>query len=465
MNTVEPAGILIDMLSNSRAFLPAASFESPKHSCVSHTMKHLLPRLLFPAAVLTICSFALATDEIPGSPQQRPVALINATIHPVVGDDIDNGTIVFVDGRITAIGQQVKVPKKAEVLDLQGQHVYPGLMEAHSQIGLREISAVRASRDNAETGSLNPNVKANVSVNPDSEVIPVTRANGVLIAVSAPSGGRISGLAAVMQLDGWTYEDMTLQENAALVINWPSPPSSGESPGLKVLRRMFTESRAYLAARAVEGSEQRFDIRYEAMAPVLAGDVPVMVAADDAREIQAAVAFSVEQEIRLIIFGGQDAAHCAALLKKHDVPVVINSIHRRPRRRHEAYDSAYTLPVRLREAGVRFCISGSDRASTWNTRNLAYHAGTAVAHGLSRQDALKSVTLFPAQIMGVADRVGSLEPGKDATLMVTTGDPLETNTQITAAYIQGRAVQLTSRHTRLYEKYQQKYLQQSSSKP
>lgn len=405
----------------------------------------------------------LATDEVPGPPQQRPVALTNGFIHPVVGPTIAGGTIVFADGRITEIGEGITPPENAEQIDLNGRHVYPGLIEAHSQLGLKEISAVRATRDYAETGSLNPNVKAGVSVNPDSEAIPVTRANGVLIAVSAPSGGRISGLASVMQLDGWTYEDMTLQQNAALVVNWPSPPLSGESPGLQILRRVFNDARAYRRARAAENSKQRFDIRFESLIPVLDGLVPVMALAQDAREIQAAVSFAEEQDIRLIIFGGHDAEHCAELLKKHDVPVVIDSTHRRPSRRHEAYDSAYTLPARLCAAGVRFCISGSGRNDTWNSRNLPYHAATAAAHGLSRDEALKSVTLYPAQILGIDDRVGSLEVGKQATLMITTGDPLETTTHMTDAFVQGRRVQLTSRHTRLYDKYRQKYEQLNQS--
>ncbi|MCP4505591.1 MAG: hypothetical protein GY826_04260, partial [Fuerstiella sp.] len=181
-------------------------------------------------------STARAGDEIPGAPQTRPIALTNCHVHPIVGPGIKKGTVVFENGRITAIGRDVPLTKNTEVIDLDGQHVYPSLIEAYSQIGLREISAVRASRDNAETGSINPNVRANVSVNPDSEVIPVTRANGVLIAVSAPSGGRVSGVASVMQLDGWTYEDMTLKAAAGMVVNWPTPPSTGGSSGLKVLR-------------------------------------------------------------------------------------------------------------------------------------------------------------------------------------------------------------------------------------
>lgn len=402
---------------------------------------------------------AAASDEVPGAAQQRPIALTHATLHPVSSRVIEDGTLVFDRGRIVAIGKKVKVPRDAQVIDLQQQHVYPSLIESHSQIGLKEIASVRATRDYSETGSLNPNVKAATAVNPDSEVIPVTRANGVLLALSAPSGGRISGFAAVLQLDGWTSEDITLQQHAALIIDWPSPPSSGESPGLQILRRTFRQARAYQKAREADTGEQPFDIRLQALLPVLERRVPVMVQANDAREIQAAVAFANEEKIRLIIFGGHDAEQCTAILKQAGVPVVINATHRSPRRRHEAYDTPYTLPQRLRKAGIPFCISGSDRASTWNSRNLPYHAATAVAYGLSPEDALRSVTLSAAEILGVADRVGSLDVGKDATLIVTNGDPLETTTSVQRAWIQGRRVQLSSRHTRLHDKYNQKYRQ------
>lgn len=403
---------------------------------------------------------ASATDEVPGRAQEKPVALVNAVIHPVTSPIVE-GTLLFRDGKVSALGKKVRVPDDAVIIDLRGRHVYPGMVEAHSQLGLKEISAVRASRDDRETGSLNPNVQANVAVNPDSEAIPVTRANGILTTLSAPSGGRISGFGSVMNLDGWTYEDMTVRARAALIVDWPSPPSSGESPGLKILRRVFTEARAYRRARSVPNSTQRHDIRYEAMFDVLDGSVPVMALAHDVREIQAAVSFSVEQNIRLIIFGGHDAVLCSALLKEHDIPVVVDSVHRTPRRRYEAYDYAYTLPDRLRRAGIRFCISGSETNSTWNARNLPYHAAMAVAHGLPMEDAIRAVTISPAEIMGVADQVGSLEPGKDATLIVTDGNPLEITSHVRRAWIRGRPVQLTSRHTRLNDKYRQKYRQKA----
>lgn len=426
-------------------------------------MKHLI-------ALLVPCSLAFtasASDEIPGPRQQLPIAITGATIHTVSGPVIDKADLVFAGGRIIAIGESgsVKIPDDAERIDGNGKHVYPGLFEAHSQIGLVEVKAVRASRDLSESGQMNPNVRAHISVNPDSEVIPVTRANGVLLALTSPSGGRIAGQASVIQLDGWTYEDMTLLPGAAMVVSWPTVPNRLEKDELKAdpvdsLRDFFDEGRSYLEARQGEASERKTDLKLESLQPVLERRMPLLVAANSLAVIQSAVAFSVEQNVRLIIIGGYDAPLCAELLNRHDVPVIVSAVYRLPRRRSDGFDDAYTLPERLRKAGIRFCISGSASSRVSNTRNLPYHAATAVAYGLPADEALKAITLYPSQILGVEKRVGSLERGKDATLIVTTGDPLETATRITQAWIRGRKVDLSSRHVRLYEKYREKYRQQ-----
>lgn len=429
-------------------------------------MTGLSARLLLLAVCLTVQP-AFASDQIPGAPQKKPVALVNGVLHTVSGPVIEAGTIVFDNGRITEMGPRMQPPPNADVIDLQGRHVYPGMIESHSQLGLTELSSTRATIDTSETGLLNPNVTAATAVNPDSELIPVTRANGVLVALSAPSGGLVSGKASLLQLDGWTSVDMTLQRESGLVINWPAafrssffgPPGAGEAGGSQVqeLRNLFTDARAWAKARTASPETQRYDIRLASMQPVLAGKVPLIVAADEAEEIQAAVAFGVEQKLQVIIFGGYDAESCAELLRRYQVPVIVSAVHRDPRNDHDDYDAAYTLPERLRKAGIRFCISGSARSETWNTRNLPYQAATAAAYGLPRDEALKSVTLYPAQILGVADRLGSLEPGRDATIFVSTGDPLETDSQVTHAWIQGRVVDLSSRHTQLAGKYGEKF--------
>lgn len=430
--------------------------------------------LLLSNRLVAALSAAQGTDEVPGAPQSRPIAMIGGTVHPVSGPEIPNGIVLFDAGRIVAVGTDVAIPPTAERLDVSGKHVYPGLFESHSRLGLTEWASVRAMNDFAETGDINPNVTAGVAVNPESSLIPVTRANGVLLALSAPAGGLISGCSTVLQLDGWTNEELALLPVAGLQVSWPSisPPlrlpgvDSGARPGgggdanaaLQRLRQFFDQARAYIAAVDSEQVEQAFDLRLEAMRPVLDRSIPMVVAADSLGQIESAVAFAVEQNVRLVIFGGYDAPHAAELLKQHQISVIVSGVHRMPLR-DDAYDGAYTLPERLRAAGIDFCISGSARSETYNARNLAYHAATAVAYGLPADKALESITLAPARIFGLQDRVGSLDPGKDATLIVTDGDPLETTTQVEQAFIQGRSVQLTSLHTRLRDKYLEKYRQ------
>jgi len=257
---------------------------------------------------------------------------------------------------------------------------------------------------------------------------------------------------------------MTLRSGAAMAVSWPTVPNQLEAKDAKKdpvasLRDFFDESRAYLEARADDASSQKSDLKLESLRPVLERKMPLLVAANSLAVIQSAVSFASEQKVRLIIVGGYDAPLCAGLLKKNNVPVIVSAVYRLPRRRSDGFDVAYTLPARLRDAGIQFCISGSGSSRVSNTRNLPYHAATAVAYGLPADEALKAITLYPAQILGVSKRVGSLERGKNATLIMTTGDPLETSTQVTSAWIQGRAVDLSSRHTQLYEKYREKYRQ------
>ena len=417
----------------------------------------------------TTVRFALAHPEVPGPPQKGPVALVGATIHPVSGPVIEKGTIVFDGGKLTAIGAEATVPEGAEKLDVAGKHVYPGLFDALTDMGLVEINSIRATDDFRETGQLNPNVRAIVAVNPDSELIPVARSNGVLLTLTAPSGSLMPGRSAVIQLDGWTWEDMALVPDAALHIDWPQPPRPqrpGRQPDLpqgprpdqapERLRNILNDARAYKTARAADEKFPR-DARWESLQDVLAGKLPVVVHSDDVRQITAAVAFCQQEKLKLIIAGGYDAPRCASLLKQHDIPVIVGGVYRLPRRRGDDYDAAFTLPARLKEEGIRFCISSQDRHGASSVRNLPYHAATAVAYGLAEDEALKAITLYPAQIMGIADRVGSLEVGKHATLFVATGDPLDTPTQVEAAWIGGRKVELNDRHKRLYRKYEEKY--------
>ncbi len=425
------------------------------------------------ALLLSAASFAVAADTIPATVQNGPVAITGATIHTVSGKVIPSGTVVFQGGKIIAVGRDVAAPKGATVIDAKGKHVYPSLIDSFSNMGLVEINAVRATRDDAEVGEINPNAKAQVAVNPDSEIIPVTRSNGVLLAHSVPSSGVISGQSALLQLDGWTWEDLTLKSPIAMHVQWPnmSPVEAWweeksnkeqieqRDKQLEKIQKAFDDARAYQKARAAKGSDHPHDSRWEAMLPVLAGELPLLISADEVQQIQSAVAFAAQQKVKIVLYGGYDVPLCAELLKKHDVPVIVSSVYRLPHRRHDDYDAAYTLPERLRRAGVKYCIAGGARFGASNVRNLPYHAGAAVAFGLPHDEALKSITLYPAEILGVADRVGSLEVGKDATLFIADGDPLEAATHVETAFVQGRKLDLDDKHKRLWRKYQRRYEQ------
>ncbi len=418
-----------------------------------------------------------SSDEIPGAPQKTPILIEGATIHPVSSKSFI-GSLLFDKGRIVALGKEVKAPEGTKKIDASGKHVFPGFFDAWSQIGLTEINAVRASRDQSETGSINPNVKALVAVNPDSELIPVARANGILLVLTSPSGGLVSGLASTIQLDGWTWEDMTVSADSGLYVNWPAvaPASAwlvkgparkqvqGRQKRLQELNDLFESARAYATARTARGVDQPVDARLEALLPVLRGELPVIARAESIQTIQSAVTFAGRHGLRLIIHGGHDAPLCAALLKKHRIPVILRSVYRLPRRRSEAYDNRYTLPRRLQDAGIDFAISAGPTEETGHIRNLPYHAAMAAAFGLPPEKALEAITLAPARILGVAERVGSLEDGKDATLFISNGHMFEISSNVEQAFIQGREVDLSSRHTRLWRKYGEKYRRQREDK-
>lgn len=432
-------------------------------------MNNLMQRGIALALCVSLVAVAAANDQIPGAPQRRPIAIVGATIHPVDGDPIANGTLVFAEGRIVALGKAAKIPAKAKRVDAEGKHLYPGLFSAHTDLGLREINSVRATLDARETGRRNPNVRAWVAVNPDSELIPVSRSNGVLTALVAPAGSWLRGQAAVMHLDGWTPQEMLVRGPAGLVVDWEAIDPRGDESEKRAAQRearlqelddLLDQVRRYRGIRQAEPERGIFDVRLEALIPVVEGTLPVIADADRLSAIESAVSYAVANDLQLIILGGYDAGACAGLLKRHEIPVIVAGTHRLPRRRHEPYDHAYTLPARLQAAGVRFCIA-SERpggpSGTANVRNLPYHAATAVAFGLSPQQALRAITLAPAEILGVAEQTGSLTIGKAATLIVTDGDILQTETAVEQAWIAGRKVDLDNRHKQLYRKYQQKY--------
>lgn len=409
-------------------------------------------------------------------PQSQPVVITGATIHTVSGDTLDNASILFDQGVITHLGTNINTPANALTIDATGQHIYPGLIASVTQLGLTEIGAVRATRDLNEVGQFTPEVRAAIAINPDSTLIPVTRSGGVLIAGVLPTGGRVAGRAAIIRLDGWTWQDMAIADDAALVVSypqvrprtdwWQTNPIKKQQKridtNLDELEAFFEQARAALAkADTLDADDAMIarDNRYEAMRPYLRADnpKPVLVHAQDIDQITAAVEFADRFSLRLIIVGGRDAPLVADLLIDRNIPVIITGVQGFPKRPDAPYDEPYTLARRLDDLGVTWCIANSDDAS--NTRNLANDAARAVAYGLDRDAAIRSITLAPARILGIDDRYGSLQVGKSATLIITDGDPLEPATRVLDAYIDGRRIDLSNKQTKLRDKYRAKYQQ------
>jgi imidazolonepropionase-like amidohydrolase len=398
-------------------------------------------------------------------PQSEPVAIQGATIHTVTNGVIENGTILFNDGLITAVGANVDIPAGTRIVDGTGKHIYPGLIDAYTTVGISEIGAVGVSNDVNELGDFNPNVRADVAVNAESRHIGTSRSAGVLVAFSTPGGGLVSGMSSALSLEGWSWEEMSLESAAALNVNWPNPnprrfrgfggfrPQEEEDPPtyeeqVQDLKAFFGEARAYRDAVAA-GEELRTDSRYAAMMPVFDREIPVVVAADGAAQINDAVTWALEEDLRVVIRGGQDAIHVADRLVANDIPVILTSTMAAPGRAYEGYDGAY--------AGVRFAISGG--SGSLYTNRLPWEAGVAVAFGLPEDEALKAVTINAAEFMGIDDRVGSLEPGKQATFLITTGTPLDMTNDIEQSYIQGREIDMMDIQKFFFEKYMTKVMQ------
>ena len=409
-------------------------------------------------------------------PPRGTFVIRNAHIVTVSGADIDNGSIVIRDGKIEAVGTSVNVPAGAQSIDGHGLSVYPGMIDAGTSMGLVEVpQGASGTVDTSEVGEFNPNSRAIIAVNPHSAHIGVARVEGITNVVSAPTGGLISGQATLINLLGTSPKEMAVVPNAALVINYPrlgggggggfggfqpqvnlaDALTAGERQ-LEQIRKMLRDGEAYGRARdayAKDSSLPRPDINVvlEALVPYVRGQQPVIFRADREAEIRGAIKFAEEMKLKPIILGGDDAWKVASLLKEKNVPVILTGIFGLPGREDDPYDVLYESASKLQQAGVRFCISSGDPGA--EARNLPMYAGMASAYGLSKADALKAVTLYPAQIMNVADRLGSIEVGKMANLVVTDGDLLEIRTHIHYLFIDGRKVQLTSRHTELNDAF------------
>lgn len=430
-------------------------------------------RLLVAGCWLLMASSVVAQSVIINNPGKKgTVAIRNATIYPVTSAPIANGTIVFSNGVITAVGANVAIPAGATVIDGSGLSVYPGLIDSGTQVGLTEIDSVSGTVDTSELGDLNPNARASVAINPHSNLIPVTRVNGVTNVLTVPEGGIISGQSALIQLSGWTPAEMVVKDPVGMHIRFPRLRSAPfvEVPqeedaekeqrkaytrDLDKLRDIFRDAQAYgkaASARAADRNTRRFDrdVLLEALVPVVEGREPIIVEANLARDIRAALTFADELKLKMILAGGADVVAVMPELKKRDIPVLLGPILALPPREDDPYDFLFTNAAALNAAGVRFAIRTTE---AHNTRSLPYHAATCAAFGLPKDVALKAITIYPAEIFGVADKIGSLDVGKVANVIVTDGDPLEIRTNVRRVFIGGEEMPLDSLHTLLYEKF------------
>jgi len=426
------------------------------------------------AAVSTVSLGAFAQSQPPSV-----VALTHAKVFTLAGSPIEDGTVVIRDGKIVAVGASVEVPAGAQVIDAKGLQIYPGLFDPITQMGLSEISAVNATVDTTETGPYNPDVVAATAVSPSSEHIGVTRASGITEVLAVPdsggfdsggSRGLIGGQASAIHLAGWTIDEMTIKKSVAMVISWPQMETrSFDFATFSIKNKPFSEAkqdyekqvneladyldraRHYAQAMGHGGpADYQRDLKLEALAPAVRGQLPVLIFADRSRDIRNAVEFCDKQKLKMILAGGEQAYRVKDLLRSKGISVILRPTLTLPPEEDDAYDRLLSQPAELAAAGVKIAFGSFDNSFA---RRLGQQAANAVAYGLPYDEALKAVTVYPAEIFGISDQVGTLETGKLANIIVTNGDPLELTTEVKYLFIKGQSTSLDNRHLRLYEKY------------
>lgn len=421
--------------------------------------------LLLLLAATTNIFFAQSFDTL----QRKSILLTNAVVHVGNGTVYENGVLGFENGKITLVGDATTMrydqSKFAEIINCSGKHIYPGIIGLNTPLGLREIDAARATNDAAETGALNPNVRSIISYNADSKSIPTVRSNGILIAQVVPDGGIISGTSSVVELDAWNWQDAAYKTDNGMHVHWPNyfgydfidgnfqvTLNKNYSAEVQNLKTFFDEAKAYCTQQKHEVK----NLKFEAMRSVFSGETKLYMYAQRAKEMMSAVQFAAQYELTPVIIGAREAYLITDYLKQHNISIILENIHSLPASDDEDIQMPYKLPAVLQKAGVEFAISLS--YSQWNMRNLPFMAGTAVNFGLPKEQALQSITLTPAKILGIDKTLGSLEAGKDATLLICAGDVLDMKTsKVERAFISGREIELQNWQYENYEKYSKKY--------
>lgn len=413
------------------------------------------------------------------APAPTSYAITHAKIFTLTGAPLEDGTVVMQNGKITAVGGAVEIPSGAQMIDGHGLQVYPGFFDPVTQMGLSEIGAVRATVDSTETGNFNPDVVAATAVSASSQHIPVTRASGITEVLAVPGSGgfdsggaqgTFAGQASALNLAGWTNEEMTIKKSAAMVINWPAiETQSFDFTTFTRKQKPYTDAkkeydkqvdeitewigraRHYAQAQEHHGtSEFQRDVKLESLVPVIRGQLPILVFADRARSMRAAIEFAEKQKLKIIIAGGAEAYQIKDLLRSKGIPVILRPVLTEPREEDDAYDLLLSQPAVLCKAGVKFAFGSFDNSFA---RRLGQNAANAVAHDLPYDEALKAITIYPAEMFGLGDQLGTLETGKIANVIVTNGDPLELTTDLRYLFIRGQLTSTDNKHKSLYEKY------------
>jgi len=423
---------------------------------------------------LSICLSAFA--QTPASEQNKRIMLYGATAHIGNGTVIENSLIILEEGKILTVedASNIRIDiSNATYYDVIGKHVYPGFILPNTTLGLADIDAVRATRDFDEVGEFNPHIRSIIAYNTDSPVIPTIRTNGILLGQITPRGGTISGTSSIVEFDAWNYEDALYKEDDGIHLNWPSSPSlygkhdhkdEGENryeKALSEIETFFEKAKSYQQTKAT-----KTDLSLEAMTGLFDGSKQLYIHTRVAKEMKSAVLFAQKMTLKkVVLVGANDAWLIADFLAENEIPVILNRLHRLPVRKDEDVDIAYKSAKILHDAGVLYCLDYEGNMERMGARNLPFTAGTSVAYGLSKEEALMSITLNSAKILNIDNRVGSLEQGKDATLIVSEGDALDMmSNDISLAFIRGKKLDLNNHQKELYEKYKKRHKEFSQQK-
>lgn len=431
-----------------------------------------MKKIFLGAVIMMICNMLVAQDDVyPAKKQTSPILIKNGMVHVGNGQILNNTSIEVKDGKITAIGVNVSASSNSITVDASGKHVYPGLILSNSNLGLLEVPSVRATVDATEIGEYNPSVRSLVAYNTDSRVINTLKTTGVTLANIVPQGGKISGSSSIVQLDAWNWEDAAYAADNGIHMNMPAlyarpnrfaaflgtPTPQGDpiKKGLEEIeeiKQFFREAKAY----GSQPSHEKTNLKFASVQGLFTKKQKLFIHCDVVREILAAIDFKKEFGFDIVLIGASESHQIADLLKQHSIPVILNQMHSLPTMEDDGVDQPYKLPYQLQKAGVLFAINDED--GQHRGKNLPFNAGTAVAYGLTKEEALSAITLNAAKILGIADRTGSIEVGKDANIVISDGDILDMRSnKISNVLIQGRMVDLTDKHKQLYERYKSKY--------